>query len=434
VLECGLVSVGILITLILIGAPIGVAMGLGAVVGLWILSGDFSGATLGLLGTTCYSTVCDYTFTVIPMFVLMGVIVEVSGQGRELYALAAALFRRLRGGLAIATVLANTVFAAITGVSVASAALFSKIALPEMVRAGYSKELSLGAVAGSAALGMIIPPSVLMIIYAMLAEQSIGHLFIAGIIPGLLIAAIFCLGIVVWCKLRPGYSRMSEGMSSTHVLRLAAPCWGIIPLIGLVLGGIYMGVLTPTEAGAAGATLAILISLSKRRLSFSLFRKALLETGLITTGLLFLLIAAQMYARVLGLSGLLRATGELVLSLDISPMVVIVLFVLILLLAGLFLDCGSILLLTMPLMVPIVRHLGFDLIWFGLVTIVASEIGMYTPPFGMIVYTMKGVLGDQVTVQQIFIGSVPFTVMMAGGLALLIAFPALCLWLPSTML
>ena len=432
-----LLSIGLLVLLVLLGTPIGLGLAFTSIIGLWGLSGRFATA-ISILGTTAFSAVCDYQFSVIPLFILMGVIANLGGFSRELYDVALLLVGKLRGGLAIATVVANAVFAAITGVSVASAAVFSKISLPQMIRLGYDRKFALGTVAGSSVLGMLIPPSILLIVYGLLSEQAVGRLFVAGIIPGIILAAIYSIGIIVMCTLRPsltGGNRYQETITTTmrEKLGLVSKCWGIIILIVVVLGGIYGGIFTPTEAGAAGAAVALLLTIVKRKASVSGFRQVLLETGFTTTSILFLLIAAQMYSRMLGVSGVLTTFSQLTLSLNVSPIVIVLIFVAIFIALGTILDSTSILLLTMPVMVPVIRTLGFDLIWFGIVSIVAIEMGLLTPPFGMCVYAMKGALGDAATIEEIFRGSMPFLVMMVIALAIFVAFPPLSTWLQSTM-
>lgn len=431
----GLCMVGLLLVAILAGVHVGTSLALLSFVGVWWLKGNFIIA-LRLLGLTAYSAVSDYLFGVLPLFVLMGLLSAMSGVSGDLYDSANVLLRRVRGGLAIATVLANAVFAAITGVSVASAAVFCKIAFPQMIRLGYDRRLSLGTVGGSSVLGMLIPPSVLLIIYGVLSEESIGKLFIAGIVPGLVLSLVYGLGIVGLVTLNPalaGTVNVAAQLTPRQRWAILARPWPMLLLIVLVLGGIYGGFFTPTEAGGIGALGALLLAAAKRRVSGTALWGALMETGYTTASIFFLLIAASMYSRMLALSGLTSSFSELVTTASLSPHMVIVMFMVVFLLLGTVLDSTSILLVTIPLMLPVVQSLGFNLIWFGVVSIVAIEMGLLTPPFGMVVYTMKAALAEQVKVEEIFVGSLPFVGMMLVVLVLLLLVPQLSTWLPSLM-
>jgi C4-dicarboxylate transporter, DctM subunit len=430
----GLVMVALLLVAILSGVHVGTGLALLSFVGVWWIKGSFYIA-LRLLGLTAFSAVSDYIFGVLPLFVLMGLLSAMSGVSGDLYDSAFLLMHRIRGGLAIATVLANAVFAAITGVSVASAAVFSRIAFPQMTRLGYDRRLSLGTVAGSSVLGMLIPPSVLMVIYGVLSEESIGKLFIAGIVPGLVLSLVYAVGIFGLVTLNPALAGTVHAAALTPRERwstLSRP-WPMLLLIILVLGGIYGGYFTPTEAGAIGALGALVLTAVKRKLAPRSLWTALMETGYATASIFFLLIAASMYSRMLALSGLTFRFSEILAGASLAPHTVIIMFMFVFLLMGTILDSTSILLVTIPLMLPVVKALGFDLIWFGVVSIVAIEIGLLTPPFGMVVYTMKAALADEVNIEEIFVGSVPFIAMMLIVLGLLLWVPALSIWLPSLM-
>ncbi|MBI2203045.1 MAG: TRAP transporter large permease [Candidatus Rokubacteria bacterium] len=423
--------VGLLLGTILLGIHVGVALAVLSFAGVWWVKGSFSIA-LKLLGIAAFGAVSDYVFGVLPLFVLMGLASALSGATADLYNAANVLMPRVRGRLAIATVQANAVFAAITGVSVASAAIFSKVALPEMLRLGYDKRFALGTVGGSSVLGMLIPPSVLFIIYGILAEQSIGKLFIAGIVPGLVLTAVYVAGISLMVRRNP---RLVGGERAVRLAngerwRALGKVWPTATLIALVLGGIYGGLFTPTEAGAVGACGALVLAWLKRRLTWGGLWDTLLETGHATAAIFFLLIAASMYSRMLTLTGLPSRFGELVTGLDLPAHAVIGLFVVIFLVLGTILDSTSIMLVSIPLMLPVVRALGFDVMWFGVVSVVAVEIGLLTPPFGMVVFAMKAVLGDGASLEEIFQGTTPFMAMMLFVLGLLILFPSLSTWLP----
>ncbi|MBI2492662.1 MAG: TRAP transporter large permease [Candidatus Rokubacteria bacterium] len=431
-----LVSVGLVFALILLGVHIGVALAAVSVLTLWLITGKFSVA-VSLLQTTAYSAVMDYVFAVVPLFVLMGLFSTVSGATRELFASAQVVLGRVRGGIGIATVFANAVFAAITGVSVASAAVFSKIALPEMQRLHYDRQFSLGIVAGSAILGMLIPPSVLMIVYGVLTEQAIGKLFIAGILPGLVVTAVLSLGIwamvLVTARL-VGRLEAVRRLDVRTVLRAAVAPWAVLALVVLVMGGIWGGFFTPTEAGAVGAAGGFLLILIKRApLTLRGLWQVLLDGGQTTASIFLLLICAQMYSRMLTMSGLAGQVTHWVSALPIPPLFIVFGFIIVFMLLGCIIDSTSIILLTIPLMHPIAMKLGYDPLWFAIVAIVAIEIGLLTPPFGMVVFAMRSALGDEVQVEEIFAGALPFILMLGAALAIIIAFPRLSTFLPSLM-
>jgi C4-dicarboxylate transporter, DctM subunit len=440
-LTIGLLSVGGLFILILLGFHVGVALAITSFLGVYFITGQRLIVAGNLLKTTSFSAIGDYVFAVIPLFVLMGLLTTASGATRELFSAAEALLRRLRGGLGISTVAANAVFAAITGVSIASAAVFSKIAIPEMQRLKYSMRFSLGIVASSSLLGMLIPPSILMIIFAVITEQSIGRLFAAGVIPGILVAAALSFAIWLMVAIRPrlgGFGATAgdelqgqlEGWSRGIVLLRP---WPIYILIVLVLGGIYGGIFTPTEAGAVGAFGALLLLISRRKFTLRTGVDLLLETGKATASIFFLLIAASMYSRMLALSRLPTAITDWVIALDMAPILVIVAFMLVLVVLGMILDSVSILLLTMPVMVPVAISIGYDPIWFGIVAIIAIELGLLTPPFGMVIFAMKAALPGDVRLEDIYAGSAPFLLVLVAVLGLLIAVPELSLFLPRLL-
>ena len=435
---------GIMILLLFVVVVSGVFVGIGlsflSVVGLWWISGDLSVAA-NLVGSTTYNALMDYVFGVVPFFVSMGLLANISGASTDLYTAFNLVTRRIRGGLGVATVFANAVFAAITGVSVASAAVFSKVSLPEMLKHGYNRKFALGVVAGSSVLGMLIPPSILFVIYGVISEEAIGRLLIAGILPGLVLTAIYSVGITIMVRRKPELV-MAEGANGTlmlprlparEYLRAFSSCWGIVALILITLGGIWAGFFTPTEAGAVGAFGALVLGLVKRKVSFSGFWEVLLETGIVTAGIFFLLISAQMYSRMLALSGLVEWGSKFVISLNFPPLAVILMFIIVWLILGCLIDSASIMLLTLPLMIPIVKELGYSLIWFGVVSVIVIEMGLLTPPFGMVVFAMKSALGGEVKIEEIFQGSYPFLLMMALATVIIIAFPILSTWLPSLM-
>jgi tripartite ATP-independent transporter DctM subunit len=434
-LTIGILSVVGIIALILIGFHVATALALVGFIAILAITGRF-GVASSLLYNTAQAGVADYVYAVIPLFVVMGLFATQAGATRDLFVASAALMGRLRGGLGVATVGANAVFAAVTGVSVASAAVFSKLAIPEMSRLGYNRRFALGIVGSSALLGMLIPPSILMIVYGVLSEQSIGRLFAAGVVPGLLVALVLSV-MIIWRAYRtPGLVGQEGAVSSVPLeprRQAVIRVWPLLLLIGLVLGGMYAGWFTPTEGGAVGAAGALILALAKRSLNLSATKSILLDTGRTCAAIFLLLIAAQIYSKALTLSGLPAAVSAWVLSLGLDPIIVILAFVFVILILGCFIDSVSILLLTMPIMVPVVTALGYDLIWFGMVAIVAVEIGLLTPPFGMVVFAMKASLPPDVPVEEIFAGVMPFMGALLVALGLLIAFPGMSTFLPELL-
>ena len=426
--EIGLASFGAMVALIYLGFWVPFALMLASYVGVWAIKGSpvLAGKLLALAAS---ETISSYFFGVVPLFVLMGYVVSVSGLGRDAFDVANHLFRRLSGGLGIGTVGANAIFAAITGISIASAAVFTRIAVPEMIRHGYSRRFSVGVVAGSSVLGMLIPPSLLLILYGLLTEQSIGDLFIAGVIPGLLLAALFGLGIWLVARIRPrmlGEAHDAGDIAPLTRRELARKGLPIAMLIGLVLGGIYGGFFTPIEAGAVGCAGAIVIGLARRSLSWRDFREVLNDTGLVTASICFLIIAAQMYSRMLALSGVPAGFGGFVAGAEIGYWGVILAYVALVIVMGTVLDSSSIMLILVPLMLPVLVPMQVDLVWFGIVTVIAVEIGLLTPPFGISVFVIKSALDDPaITLGDIFAGAAPFAFTMLVLLVLVLAFPVL---------
>lgn len=422
--DIGLLALGGICVLVMSGMFVPIALIFCSFVGLWAIKGSPLLAAK-MLGLAANDAIQSYFFGVVPLFVLMGFIVAETGLGRDAYEIAAKLFRRMRGGLGVGTVAANAVFAAITGISIASAAVFTKIAVPEMVRYGYPARFAAGVVAGSSILGMLIPPSLLLILYGLLTEQSIGDLFLAGVGPGLLLAVIFAAGVAIMAK--PEWGRSQQEVSDPiTVAELVSKLLPVAALITLVIGGIYSGFFTPVEAGAMGAIGALVIGVLKRRLSLPGLWRVMGETGLITASICFLIIAAQMYSRMLAFSGVPAGFGELVATSDLQFWAFIGLYVLAVVLMGMILDSASIMLILVPLMLPVIEPMGIDLVWFGVVTVIAVEIGLLTPPFGISVYVIRATLDDDsLSLGDIFRGAAPFVLMMFVALALVIAFPTI---------
>ncbi|MCZ7565883.1 MAG: TRAP transporter large permease subunit [Burkholderiales bacterium] len=430
-IQVGLFTIVCLLVLIYAGMPIGVAMIAVGFAGIWLIRGD---ADLGVRVLSRSSTeyLRSYFFGVVPLFVLMGLLVNVSDVGRDTFDVARWLLRRIRGGLGIATVAANAIFASITGSSIASAAVFTKIATPEMLRHGYTPRFSVGVVAGSSVLGMLIPPSLLLIVYGFLAEESVGHLFLAAIVPGIILAAAMSLAIVLMATLWPSFvggTKIEEDAASAESVRSAAlKLAPIALLVALVLGGIYGGVFTPTEAGAAGAFGALVIAIARRKLTWRNLWATMVETGYVTVSILFLLLGARIFGQMLAMSNLPQQMSALAVGADLGLHGFLAVYILLIVLLGTILDSVSIMVITLPFALPVVQHLGGDLIWFGVVAVVAVEIGLLTPPFGISCYVVKSTLDDsRITLNQIFAGAAPFVVIMILVVTLLVAVPELSL-------
>ena len=431
-IEIGILAIVILLVLIYLGMPIGVAMLVVSFGGVALIRNE--GVAIRMAGAVANDSLRQYLFAVVPLFVLMGLLVTVSGVGKDTFDVFQRLLRRLTAGLGVATVFANAVFASITGISIASATVFSRVAVPEMTRHGYSKSFSTGVVAGSSVLGMLIPPSLLMIVYAVLAEESVGRMFLAGVGPGLLLAGMFSVAIVAMARLRPGMvfdnqhdAAPYEEISTLQVVRKAVP---ILSLIVLVLGGLYAGFLNPTEAGAVGALGALLIALGRRSLDRRSFWGILVESGQITVSVLFLIMAATFFSRMLALSGLPTHLADVVLSGPVGPWGFIILYLALVIALGCLIDSISIMLILLPIAIPIAEAAEFDMIWFGVMTVIAVEIGLLTPPFGLSVYTIRSAINDpDLPVGAIFRGAFPFVLTMILSLVVIAVFPSIATWL-----
>ncbi|MEQ9814457.1 MAG: TRAP transporter large permease [Azospirillaceae bacterium] len=431
-LEIGAYSLVAMVVLVYAGLHVPIALALVSFVGVWILR-DSAVMSGRLMALATEESISSYLFGVVPLFVLMGLVVSEADIGRDTFDVANRAFRRIKGGLGMATVGANAVFAAVTGISIASAAVFARVAVPEMLRVGHKPRFAVGVVAGSSVLGMLIPPSLLLILFAVLSEQSVGALFIAGILPGITMAVAFCLAIWLMAHRFKGFVGEARPDAETMAggsLEIASKLLPLLALVVLVLGGIYGGWFTPTEAGAVGALGAIVIAAVKRRLPLRSLWKVTIETGHITASICFLIIAATMYSRMLSLSGLPEYLAGWIVGADIGLYGTLAVYVLIIIAMGTILDSSSIMLIVLPLVLPVAIELGIDLIWFGIITVIAVEIGLLTPPLGLSVYVIKGTLAEQdIALGDIFRGAAPFALIMLLVLILVIAVPGLSLWL-----
>jgi tripartite ATP-independent transporter DctM subunit len=433
-LQIGIAGFLLLGVLIYAGIHISTALLSIAFFGVWLIRGspDVAGNLLGLAAT---DAIAEYEFGTVPLFVLMGFLVMVAGVGADSYRVAHRLLRRVPGGLGHATVVGNAIFSAITGITVAAVVLFTKLAVPEMLKRGYQPRLAVGIVAGSAMLGMLIPPSVLMIIYAVLTEISIGDIYNAGIVPGLVLTAAFSAAIYLIAKLRPqwvGAHAEDRGADEGGFGAMAAQLAPIVSLIVLVLGGMYGGVFTATEAGAFGAAGALVIALLRRALDLKTFWEVLIDTGYVTASLILIIASAIMFSRFLAMSGLPAFLGHWVEQMRFGLMGVMLIYVVVVLVLGTALDSTSTVLITVPIFAPIIKQLGGDLVWVGVITMIAVEVGLITPPMGMSPFIVKASLvndplGRAISLRDIYIGALPFGAAALAVIALLLLFPKLAL-------
>jgi tripartite ATP-independent transporter DctM subunit len=431
-----LLMVVVLLALVFSGVHIAVALGGTAMLGIWLMTGDFQ-VVASFVGGTAYEAVRDYVFAVIPLFMLMGEFLAKCGAATDLFSLFNRLTRVVPGRLAVATVISNAVFAFVTGVSIAAAAAFSRIAYPEMKRHGYQDRFALGCIAGSAVLGMLIPPSVLMIVWAILTELSIGDLFLAGVIPGLLLTLFYVIYIVAAAALRPalvGEGSQKEAIEpEASILRSLVGTLLVIGLVAGTLGGIWFGAFTPTEGAGVGAAASTLLALGKG-LRAREVGQVILSVGRTSAPLLLLLVTAQLYSRVLTMTGFTRTAQELLLGSGLGAGGVLLLMVLVWFVLGCLVDSISIMLLTVPIFAPIAAALGIDPLAFAIIGIVAIETGLLTPPFGLLVFTVKAAIQDPgIGVGKIFAGSTPYWILLLAVIACLWYFPALATYLPGLL-
>jgi C4-dicarboxylate transporter, DctM subunit len=419
-----------LFALMLLRVPVGMAMGLVGITGYSWIAG--AGPALKLVGQTSMRTVTDYTFGVIPMFMLMGALVSVSGVSRELFKAANSMIGHLRGGLGVATVLACGGFAAICGSSVATAATFSGVAYPEMRRFGYPQSFSTGVIAAGGTLGAMLPPSTVLAVYAILTQQDIGKLFMAGIVPGLLAMLMYVLTITIIVRVRPGW--LPRGALKPWSERLAdlKNVWAPLVLFLFVIGGLYGGFFTPTEAGGVGASGAFLLGIARGRLDRAKIKEALLSATRTAAAVFTVLIGALMFGYFLTVTQTPQKLAGFLAGLGIGPYGVLVLIMLMYLLLGCLMDAMAMIILTVPIIFPIVTQLGFDPVWFGIIIVMTVELGLIHPPVGMNVFVIKSVVHD-VSFTTIFKGVLPFVATDILRLVILISFPVIALWLPSRM-
>jgi C4-dicarboxylate transporter, DctM subunit len=433
-----------LIGLVAFGVHIAIALGMTSALGIFMVTGADMNAFVTvqrMLAATAYEAIRDYVFAVIPLFMLMGEFIGKSGTVTDVYRGINRLLKRIPGRLAIATVLGNALFSFVTGVSIASAAAFSRIAYPEMKRFNYHKGFALGAIAGSSCLGMLIPPSVLMIVWGILTEQSIGQIFAAGVFPGLMLASMFVIYVFIRALMNPSLvgggadapavEEVEEVSTTQFLISLA----GITLVIVAVLGGIWFGIFTPTEGAGAGAFIGLMLGIIKG-MRFKDIVESILSVGRTSAPILLLLVTAALYSRTLAMTGMANAIEGLFLESGMAPWMIIMVMVGIWFALGMIIDSISIMLLTAAIFAPIAVKLGYDPIAFAIIGIIAIEAGLYTPPFGLLVYTVKSAIHEfepDINVMTIFKSSTPYWVIMLLGMIMIINYPEIATWLPQKL-
>ncbi len=428
-LAIGLLGIVILIVLLFSRVHIGVCMGLVGFAGFaWVVGWT---PALGILKTVPYSTYSSQELSVIPMFMLMGAFCFAAGLSRDLYNAVYAWVGHFRGGLAMATIGACAAFAAISGSSLATVATIGAVALPEMKRFKYDEGLATGSIAAGGCIGILIPPSVILLIYGIITEQSIGKLFLAGFLPGITEALLYLFVIYLLTRRNPALGPPGPRFTMKEKLTALAKTWEVIALFIMVIGGLYLGLFTPTEAAGAGAAGAFLITIYRRKLTWESFKEALVNTCM-TSGMLFIIIlGAIIFGYFLSVTRLPAELSAFVSALDVNRYLILLAILVVLLLLGCIMDSMAIVLLTVPIFFPMIQALGFNAIWFGILVTRVTEMGLITPPVGLNVYVMKGM--TDVPLQTIFRGVTPFLLADVVHVGLLIAFPAISLFIPNLM-
>ncbi|MCD6672817.1 MAG: TRAP transporter large permease [Burkholderiaceae bacterium] len=421
----------VLFVLMLLRVPVGIAMGLVGIIGFGYLNQDW-GSAMSLLAQSPIRTVADVQFAVIPLFLLMGAFASASGMSRELFRASNAFVGHFKGGLGIATIAACGGFAAICGSSVATAATFSSVAYPEMRRYGYPQSFSTGVIAAGGSLGIMIPPSTVLAVYGLITEQDIGKLFIAGILPGILAVSMYIFTINLIGMVRPGFLPAGERQTLRERLASLRDIWAVVLLFLFIIGGLYGGLFTATEAGGMGAAGAFIIGVLRRRLSRSQFMRCLIESLRTTAAVFTILIGALLFGYFLTITQTPQALTSWLTGLGLGPYGVLALILLMYLLLGCIMDAMAMIILTVPIVFPLILQLGFDPIWFGVIVVVTVELGLIHPPVGMNVFVIKSVVRD-VKLSTIFLGVAPFVVTDIVRLVLLVAFPVIATYLPAHM-
>ena len=426
----GAIGIAALIALIFLRVPIGIALSSVSVVGIYVILGER--AAIGLVAQIPYDFTAHWTLSSVPMFLLMGYFCFHAGLTEGLFRLARLWLSWLPGGLAIASIKGSALFAAVTGSSLACTAAMGRIAVPEMLKANYDRGLATGTVAAAGTIGSMIPPSILLIIYGIFVEQPISQLFLAAFVPGVLTALMYAVMVSVRATLNPKLApEVHETVNMRERILAVRDTWPVVLLVVGVFGGLFSGLFTPTEAGAVGAALSFLIALGKRALTWPVFKSAVVETLNSTAAIFLIAIGAQLLTRFFALSGVTDILADFVGGQGYSQIQVVLLISVALMLLGMLLDPIGIMLLTIPILLPVLETQDINLIWFGILMAKFLEIGFITPPVGLNVFVVKGIVGDLVPTHKIFKGIAWFVLMDVLTIALLIAFPAIVLWLPS---
>jgi C4-dicarboxylate transporter, DctM subunit len=427
-IQLGLVGIGCLLLLLAASMPVAFSMALVGFFGFALVVSPQ--AAVSMITTDLFDTLSSYSLTVIPLFVLMGQVAMHAGISRKLFNAAYHWLGPLPGGLAMATVGACAGFGAICGSSPATAATMASVALPEMRRFNYSMELSTGTIASAGGLGILIPPSVVFICYAIMTEQSIGKLFIAGIIPGILVALLFCMTIWILCRIRPELGPTAPKTTMKAKFKSLLGISETVLLFILVMGGMFAGFFTPTEAAAVGAAGSLLIALIGGTLSWKVLVQSLHETARTSCMVLIIIAGAVMFGHFLAVTRIPYELAAWLSSLTLPAWVIMAIIIFFYLIAGCFIDALALVMLTIPIFYPVVTGLGFDAIWFGVIIVIVTMMGVISPPVGVNVYVVAGIARD-VPMQTVFKGSLPFLLALVIASVILVAFPALSLWLPN---
>lgn len=427
-----LAIVGLLTVLFVLGVHTGFALAIAGFFGIWWLVSDR--AAFSQIESLPFNAFAVYTLTVIPMFLLMGEFFHRAGYTASMYRSAQLWFGAIRGGLPIATTVGSAAFGAVTGSSVANAGMFSRIALPEMVSHGVNKRMALGIVAAAGTVASLIPPSLLMVVFGIMTEQSVSVLLIAGIVPGALSTIVYIIGIYAAVRVKPDLAPRSAQLANwVERFRSILPLWTVAAIFIIVVGGIYLGIFTPTQAAAVGAVATLFLGLLTRRFSPRTMLGAITDSMVTSASIMLIMLGGAIFARMLSYSGLVREFSSTLLGWDLPSWVYLGVYLLLLLILGMFLEAFSLLAIVVPLMYPLLMDLGYHPVWIAILTIKALEIGLVTPPVGLNLYVVKASAPMKVSLKEVITGVTPFILLDVVTLGILIAFPAISLWLPNQM-
>jgi len=432
-LYIGILGCIVFIVLIFMRVPIAYGLGVVGTAGLLYIYGPKT--LLHYIPIEVYSHTSNFTFSALPLFLLMGYLAYYADLSKDSYDAARAWFGKVPGGLAVATVYACAIFGACSGSSLAECAVFSKMAVPEMIESGYNKRLALGVVASAGGLDVLIPPSIIMVVFGVMTETSIGALLIAGIVPGILYAGVFAIGIILFCYFKPSYAPKTSGVDTSWKARLEAikKIWAVVLLFGLVLGAIYAGWATPDEAAAVGVVGSFFLVVGRRKFTWGKLKEATVDSAKASAMIFLLFGTASIFSAFLSVTGVISSITEWVTRMNFSFWAIIVALMILYLIMGCFLDAISMMVLTMPVVAPLIQAHGASLVWFGVFISMMMVIGAITPPLGLNCYVMKAAMGDSVELNDIFAGAMPFLVLMLLITVILCIFPEISLWLPNMM-